>query len=121
MTAWKAIDRATTALCELAEELQITPRERLDGDLIAGQLWAISQALEGGRDRGDEDDTRSDPEAIISALRLAMFGSDNDHTRVEITKSLLLCAPDTADEDTEGPGLLCELISNGVVTATVPA
>lgn len=118
MTAWTAMNEAVATLCELAEELQIMPREKFDGETLAERVWGAARGLENAQDKGSEEDERVDPETVIAALRLAMFGSEDDNTRVRVANYLLAYAPDTPADDTTGPALLCNLLRDGILTAS---
>lgn len=107
MTLRQTTIKAIADLCDLAERLQITPREQFDGDAVAEKIWAVTATL--------EVDEASDPEDVISALRLAEVGTSDAERFQKVAHELLTCAPETDDENTGGPALLLRLHRDGVL------
>ena len=91
-TLKQAGDAVVTDLCALAEELQVMPRERFDGEAVANKLWEIASNLEG---------REHDPEATIGAIRLAMESGANEYSKHGVIAQLLERAAPTPPGDTE--------------------
>ena len=114
MTAWQTADKAIADLCTLAEELQITPREKFDGEDVAAKLWAVAHTLE-----RDPEAEHIDPESVISALRLAEVATEDADKFRRVVGVILTAAPPTPDEDTGGVRLLVDLQAAGELTFEV--
>lgn len=59
--------------------------------------------------------------AVIAAMRLAVVGAPSDAEELAVLKLLLDCAAPTGPDDTAGPALLCDLLADRRLSASVTA
>lgn len=59
--------------------------------------------------------------AVIAAMRLAVVGAASDADALAMLRLLLDCAASTSPDDTAGPALLCDLLADRRLSASVTA